>query len=89
MHRPGERMITSWPIQVNRTPVPLPQEVVDHYLEILGLARKDPSLEALRELLAAHLIKIPFVADVIVFLASDQARWVTGQRIYVGGGHGM
>jgi 3-oxoacyl-[acyl-carrier protein] reductase len=29
------------------------------------------------------------VADVIVFLASDQARWLTGQRIYVGGGHGM
>jgi len=29
------------------------------------------------------------VADVIVFLASDQARWVTGQRMYVGGGHGM
>ena len=28
-------------------------------------------------------------ADVIVFLASDQARWVTGQRLYVGGGHGM
>ncbi|MEJ2010486.1 MAG: SDR family oxidoreductase [Acidobacteriota bacterium] len=29
------------------------------------------------------------VADVIVVLASHQARWVTGQRIYVGGGHGM
>jgi 3-oxoacyl-[acyl-carrier protein] reductase len=29
------------------------------------------------------------VADVIVFLASDQARWLTGQRIFVGGGHGM
>lgn len=29
------------------------------------------------------------VADVIVFLASEAARWVTGQRIYVGGGHGM
>src|SRR5262249_44095765 len=28
-------------------------------------------------------------ADVIVFLASKQARWLTGQRIYVGGGHGM
>jgi 3-oxoacyl-[acyl-carrier protein] reductase len=27
------------------------------------------------------------VADVIVFLASDQARWVTGQRLFVGGGH--
>jgi 3-oxoacyl-[acyl-carrier protein] reductase len=29
------------------------------------------------------------VADVVVFLASHQARWVTGQKIYVGGGHGM
>ena len=27
------------------------------------------------------------VADVVVFLASDQARWVTGQRLFVGGGH--
>jgi 3-oxoacyl-[acyl-carrier protein] reductase len=29
------------------------------------------------------------VADVIVFLASEQARWVTGQLLYVGGGHQM
>jgi 3-oxoacyl-[acyl-carrier protein] reductase len=29
------------------------------------------------------------VADVVLFLASEQARWITGQRIYVGGGHGM
>jgi 3-oxoacyl-[acyl-carrier protein] reductase len=29
------------------------------------------------------------VADVVLFFASHQARWVTGQRIYVGGGHGM
>ncbi len=29
------------------------------------------------------------VTDVVVFLASEQARWVTGQKIYVGGGHGM
>lgn len=28
------------------------------------------------------------VAGVAVFLASQQARWITGQRIYVGGGHG-
>ena len=29
------------------------------------------------------------VADVIIFLASEQARWLTGQIIYVGGGHQM
>jgi 3-oxoacyl-[acyl-carrier protein] reductase len=29
------------------------------------------------------------VADVVVFLASHQARWVTGQLINVGGGHQM
>jgi 3-oxoacyl-[acyl-carrier protein] reductase len=29
------------------------------------------------------------VAGVIVFLAAAQAGWVTGQRIFVGGGHGM
>lgn len=27
------------------------------------------------------------VADVVVFLASHQARWITGQRLWVGGGH--
>ncbi len=27
------------------------------------------------------------VADVVLFLASAQARWVTGQRLFVGGGH--
>ena len=29
------------------------------------------------------------VADVIVFLASEQARWLTGQLLYVGGGWSM
>jgi 3-oxoacyl-[acyl-carrier protein] reductase len=29
------------------------------------------------------------IADVAVFLASEQARWVTGQLIHVGGGHRM
>src|SRR3990172_2676102 len=29
------------------------------------------------------------VADVIVLLASEQARWVTGQLLYAGGGHRM
>jgi 3-oxoacyl-[acyl-carrier protein] reductase len=29
------------------------------------------------------------IADVILFLASEQARWITGQLLYVGGGHQM
>ena len=29
------------------------------------------------------------IADVIIFFASEQARWVTGQLLYVGGGHVM
>lgn len=29
------------------------------------------------------------VADVVVFFASEQARWITGQVLYVGGGHAM
>jgi len=29
------------------------------------------------------------VADVILFLSSEQARWLTGQLLYVGGGHTM
>jgi 3-oxoacyl-[acyl-carrier protein] reductase len=29
------------------------------------------------------------IADVVVFFASEQARWVTGQVFYVGGGHSM
>ncbi|MBL7161412.1 MAG: SDR family oxidoreductase [Anaerolineales bacterium] len=29
------------------------------------------------------------IADAVVYFASEQARWITGQRIYVGGGHAM
>jgi 3-oxoacyl-[acyl-carrier protein] reductase len=49
------------------------------------------------ELEAAILPSIPLgrigtpadIADVVVFLASEQARWVSGQRLFAGGGHGM
>jgi arylamine N-acetyltransferase len=47
-------------MQVDRTPAPLPEEVAARYLAILGVARRQPSLEALHELLAAHLTRIPF-----------------------------
>jgi 3-oxoacyl-[acyl-carrier protein] reductase len=29
------------------------------------------------------------VADALVFFGSQQARWITGQRIFIGGGHQM
>ena len=48
-----------------------------------------PALEqALLPTLALGRIGAPDdVADVVVFLASEQARWVTGQKIFVDGGH--
>ena len=47
-------------MQTDRTLAPLPEELRAHYLAILGVAPRKPSLEALRELLAAHLTRIPF-----------------------------
>jgi 3-oxoacyl-[acyl-carrier protein] reductase len=48
-----------------------------------------PALEqALLPTLALGRIGTPAdVADVVIFLASEQARWVTGQKIFVDGGH--
>ncbi len=46
--------------------------------------------EKLREEIPLRRVGTPEdVADVIVFLASRQARWITGQLLYVGGGHVM
>ena len=47
-------------MQIARTPATLPEEVTAHYLAILGVVRREPSFEALRGLLAAHLTRIPF-----------------------------
>jgi 3-oxoacyl-[acyl-carrier protein] reductase len=49
------------------------------------------------ELEAAILPSIPLgrvgtpsdIASAVIFLASEQAGWVSGQRLFVGGGHGM
>ncbi|MGA8150333.1 MAG: arylamine N-acetyltransferase [Terriglobales bacterium] len=40
--------------------MPLPEDLVARYLVILGVERREPGLEALRELVAAHLTRIPF-----------------------------
>ena len=47
-------------MQADRTLAPLPEELRAHYLAILGVSPREPSLAALRELLAAHLTRIPF-----------------------------
>src|SRR5271157_5023742 len=39
---------------------PLDSRLLRHYLEILGMAEKPPSREALTELVAAHLTRVPF-----------------------------
>ena len=50
-----------------------------------------PALEdAIRPTIPLGRVGTPAdIADVVVFLASDQARWVTGQKITVSGGHRM
>ena len=47
-------------MRVDRALAPLPQELIAQYLAVLGVARMDPSLGALRDLVAAHLTRIPF-----------------------------
>ena len=44
---------------------------------------------AVREIPLGRIGQPEDVADVIVFLASVQARWLTGQLFFVGGGHRM
>ena len=48
------------PVQANRALTSLPEDITARYLAVLEVARKDPSLEALRDLVVAHLTRIPF-----------------------------
>lgn len=41
------------------------------------------------EIPLGHVGQPEDVADVVVFLVSEQARWLTGQLLFVGGGHRM
>jgi len=47
-------------MQVDRTCVLLPEDVLAHYLAILNIPPVAPSLEALRRLVTAHVTRIPF-----------------------------
>lgn len=54
-----------------------------------GYITPDPQADITRGTPLRRVGEPADVADVIVFLASEQARWVTGQLIYVGGGWRM
>ena len=53
-------MLILSPMQVDRTHVAFSEDVVTHYLAILKVPRMEPSLEAFRRLVTAHLTQIPF-----------------------------
>lgn len=44
----------------NASQTSMSSEFLDRYLTILGVSRREPSLEALREVIQAHLYRIPF-----------------------------
>lgn len=52
-----------------------------------GWIPKDEESELAAKIPLGRIGQPEDVADVIVFLASDQARWLTGQTLFVGGGH--
>ena len=45
--------------------------------------------EIVRTIPLGRLGRADDIADVMLFLASEQARWLTGQTLFVGGGHRM
>ena len=54
-----------------------------------GWISQDLEAHILDSIPAGRLGQPEDIADVVAFLASEEARWVTGQTIFVGGGHGM
>ena len=51
-----------------------------------GWLRPEEEVEIGRKTPLGRVGRPEDIADVVVFLASDQARWLTGQLLYVGGG---
>jgi 3-oxoacyl-[acyl-carrier protein] reductase len=51
-----------------------------------GWLRPDEEIEIARKTPLGRVGRPEDIADVVVFLASEQARWLTGQLFYVGGG---
>jgi 3-oxoacyl-[acyl-carrier protein] reductase len=51
-----------------------------------GWLRPDQEVEIARKTPLGRVGRPDDIADVVVFLATEQARWLTGQLLYVGGG---
>ena len=56
---------------------------------MLYLSQPDQEISIASGIPLGRVGKPEDVADVIVFLASEQAHWLTGQLLYVGGGWRM
>jgi len=56
--------------------------------ELLREGKTEEQLQEMAQMAAFNRIgKVEDIADVVVFLASDDARWITGQIIHVNGGY--
>lgn len=51
-----------------------------------GWLRPDEEIEIAKKIPLGRVGRPEDIADVVAFLASDEARWLTGQLLYVGGG---
>ena len=55
--------------------------------ELLREGRTEEQLQGMAQMAAFNRLgKVEDIADVVAFLASDDARWITGQTIHVNGG---
>ena len=75
-----------------------PIKLVDRFqtepwtIQVTGLVHKPQTLDLfqlIRQIPLRRVGQPEDLADAIVFLASEQARWITGQLLYVHGGHRM
>jgi 3-oxoacyl-[acyl-carrier protein] reductase len=56
--------------------------------ELLRKGKSDEQIQQMAQMAAFSRIgKVEDIADVVAFLASDDARWITGQIIHVNGGY--
>ena len=56
--------------------------------DLLREGKTDEQLQGMAQMAALNRLgKVEDIADVVAFLASDDARWITGQTIHVNGGY--